>query len=62
LPVVPTLFLHGADDRCLDPRLVAQVGAHLPPGSDTAMVTGAGHFVQLEQPAEVNRRVLDFLA
>jgi len=62
LPVVPTLFLHGAEDHCLDPRLVAHVGAHLPDGSDAALVEGAGHFVQLEQPAEVNRRVLAFLA
>jgi pimeloyl-ACP methyl ester carboxylesterase len=61
LPLVPTLFLHGADDHCLDPRLVAGVDDHLPPGSESALVAGAGHFVQLEQPAEVNNRVLAFL-
>jgi pimeloyl-ACP methyl ester carboxylesterase len=61
LPVVPTLFLHGADDHCLDPRLVEQVAGQLPPGSDTALISHAGHFLQLEQPAEVNRRVLAFL-
>jgi pimeloyl-ACP methyl ester carboxylesterase len=61
LPVVPTLYLHGADDRCLDPRLVADVGSYLPPGSEVALVPGAGHFVQLEQPAQVGRKVLDFL-
>jgi len=62
LPVVPTLYLHGADDRCLDPRLVDHVGEHLPPGSDVALVPEAGHFLQLEQPGAVNRRILDFVA
>ena len=62
LPVVPTLYLHGADDRCLDPRLVDHVGEHLPPGSDVGLVAGAGHFLQLEQPGAVNRRILDFLS
>lgn len=61
LPVVPTLYLHGADDGCLDPRLADLVGAHLPPGSETRLVANAGHFLQLEQPVEVNRLVLDFL-
>jgi pimeloyl-ACP methyl ester carboxylesterase len=62
LPVVPTLYLHGADDGCLDPRLAALVAPHLPPGSQTHVIDGAGHFVQLEQPAETGRKVLDFLA
>lgn len=62
LPVVPTLYLHGADDRCLDPRLAARVGQHLPPGSSAHVIGRAGHFLQLERPAEVGRKVLDFLA
>jgi pimeloyl-ACP methyl ester carboxylesterase len=61
LPVVPTLYLHGADDGCLDPRLAALVAPHLPPGSDVATVPRAGHFLQLEQPGDVGRKVLRFL-
>jgi pimeloyl-ACP methyl ester carboxylesterase len=61
LPVVPLLYLHGAADRCLDPRLVDGVGAFLPAGSQVHVVAGAGHFVQLERPGDVAARVLDFL-
>jgi pimeloyl-ACP methyl ester carboxylesterase len=61
LPVVPTLYLHGADDRCLDPRLATLVAPHLPTGSDVAVVEGAGHFVALERPDDVGRKVLGFL-
>lgn len=61
LPVVPTLYLHGEDDGCLDPRLAGLVAPHLPPGSEVATVPGAGHFLQLERPEAVGRKVLGFL-
>jgi pimeloyl-ACP methyl ester carboxylesterase len=61
LPVVPTLSLHGADDRCLDARLTENVAASLPPGSEAHVIPHAGHFVQLEQPEEIGRKVLAFL-
>lgn len=61
LPRVPTLFLHGAHDHCLDPRLAALVEPHLPPDSASRLVEDAGHFLQLERPEEVNRLVLDFV-
>jgi pimeloyl-ACP methyl ester carboxylesterase len=61
LPVVPTLYLHGRQDGCLDPRLAALVAPHLPTGSDVHLIAGAGHFLQLEQPEETGRKVLDFL-
>jgi pimeloyl-ACP methyl ester carboxylesterase len=60
-PVVPLLFLHGVEDRAMDSRLAEDVARHLPPGSGTGMIAGAGHFLHLEQPAEVNRRILTFL-
>lgn len=53
-PVHPLLVLHGADDRCLEPGLARLAGA--------TSIAGAGHFLQLEQPAAVARAVSDFLA
>jgi pimeloyl-ACP methyl ester carboxylesterase len=61
LPVVPTLYLHGSDDGCLDPRLAGLVAPHLPAGSEVHVVPKAGHFLQLEQPEETGRKVLPFL-
>ena len=61
LPVVPTLYLHGADDGCLDARLAGLVAPHLPAGSAVHVVPDAGHFLQLEQPEETGRKVLSFL-
>ena len=62
LPVVPMLYLHGADDGALDVRLIDGLATQLSPGSEVAVIADAGHFVQLEQPDEVSRKVLDFLA
>ncbi len=33
----------------------------LPAGSDVAVIDGAGHFLQLEQPDEVGDRITAFL-
>jgi len=60
-PRLPTLYLHGADDGCMTAGFTPFVRAALPPGSDVAVVSGAGHFLQLEQPDEVGRRIVDFL-
>ena len=58
----PILYLHGTQDGCLSADLVKDALSHLPAGSRTEQVTGAGHFLHLEKPAEVNRLVLDWLA
>ncbi|TDD70112.1 alpha/beta hydrolase [Actinomadura darangshiensis] len=60
----PVLYLHGADDGCLGTDVVdlGAVLAALPPGSRAEHVPGAGHFLQVDRPAEVNERVLSWLA
>jgi pimeloyl-ACP methyl ester carboxylesterase len=60
-PRVPLLYLHGADDGCLDVRWAARAADHLPDDSEVAVIEDAGHFLQLEQPDAVAGRVLDFL-
>ena len=60
-PRIPTLYLHGAQDGCMTAKFTEFVGEALPAGSDVAVVERAGHFLQLEQPEEVGRRIVDFL-
>jgi len=59
---IPTLYLHGADDGCFGIDSIGDPLASLPEGSAMRVIEGAGHFLQLERPAEVNVEVLDFLA
>lgn len=58
---LPTLYLHGADDGCAAPDYAHWVSRVLPEGSETSIVKSAGHFLQLEQPEVVARRVVDFI-
>ncbi|MCU1500019.1 MAG: hypothetical protein JWM47_3972 [Acidimicrobiales bacterium] len=60
----PTLYLHGVDDGCMGSDAIDDsVLAALPhEGSSVELITGAGHFLHLEQPEKVNRLILDFLA
>ena len=61
VPPQPTLYLHGAQDGCMGADVVPVVRSALGPGSEAVVVEDAGHFLHLEQPAEVNRRIVDFL-
>jgi pimeloyl-ACP methyl ester carboxylesterase len=62
VPPQPTLYLHGAQDGCMGADVSEAVRAALSPGSDVAVVEGAGHFLHLERPDEVKARILAFLA
>ncbi len=57
----PTLYLHGADDGCMALGIIGPVTDHLAPGSELVIVEGAGHFLLVERPDEVNDTILDFL-
>jgi pimeloyl-ACP methyl ester carboxylesterase len=57
-PRVPVRYLQGDRDGCLDRRF-ADLARHR---VETVVVRGAGHFLQVERPDEVNRLVLEFLA
>jgi pimeloyl-ACP methyl ester carboxylesterase len=54
----PTLYLHGSADGCIGVELVRDAERHLAPGSRMTVVEGAGHFLHLERPEEVNEHVL----
>jgi pimeloyl-ACP methyl ester carboxylesterase len=61
LPSQPTLYLHGADDGAFLAGRVPEAAEHLPAESTVEVLSGAGHFLHLERPDEVNRRVLDWV-
>jgi len=56
---VPTLVI-GATGDASTPPLMSEEIARLVPGATLAVIDGAGHFVQLERPREVNQALLEF--
>jgi pimeloyl-ACP methyl ester carboxylesterase len=58
LPPQPTLFLLGASDGCISADLARGAERLLAPGSRMVTIDNAGHFLHLEQPAEVNDLIL----
>jgi pimeloyl-ACP methyl ester carboxylesterase len=60
-PPQPTLYLHGDGDGCIALEVVADVEEHLAPGSRMEIIEGTGHFLHLERPEEVNRKIVDWV-
>jgi len=59
---VPTLYLHGRNDGCFGVDVIGDPLAFLAEGSRFEIVEDAGHFLQLQQPAIVNRLILEWLS
>jgi pimeloyl-ACP methyl ester carboxylesterase len=58
----PLLVLGGGDDGCIDPRQFVDAHEGLAPGSEVEVLPRVGHFLHLEQPETVAKRVLDWLS
>jgi pimeloyl-ACP methyl ester carboxylesterase len=54
----PTLYLHGERDGCIGAGLVTDVSDHLASGSRVEILPGAGHFLQVERPRDVNELIV----
>jgi pimeloyl-ACP methyl ester carboxylesterase len=61
-PPHPTLYLHGEDDGAFLADRVPESTAHLSAESEVRVLPGAGHFLHLERPDDVNRLVVDWVA
>jgi len=59
----PTLYLHGTNDGChgMTQEQIVRVRGYCGPGSDSELIEGVGHFLMLERPDEINRRITDWL-
>lgn len=58
---LPTLVIHGEDDRAIPPARARQLAAAIP-GARLEPIPRGGHLCTVEEPAAVNEVLLDFLA
>ena len=58
---VPVLLVEGAGDKLLPPGWAAEIAGQIT-GARSAVVAGAGHCPQIEQPQALTDLVLEFLA
>lgn len=57
---VPTLVLHGTEDRLIDPRNAAVLASRIP-NAELVLLHGAGHLYHSERAEEADAAVLDFV-
>ena len=62
IPSQPLLYLHGRTDGCMGSEVAEFAAAELTPNARAKFIDGAGHFMHLEKPNEVNDIILSFLA
>ncbi|MUL77574.1 alpha/beta fold hydrolase [Mycolicibacterium sp. CBMA 226] len=61
LPRAPILYLHGTADGAMQVGYAEQLLSALPAGSLVQTIDGAGHFLQVDKPAEVAAAILDYV-
>jgi pimeloyl-ACP methyl ester carboxylesterase len=54
---VPTLYLHGERDGCIDPEMADGQERYFSALFETVKLADAGHFLHLERAAEVNAAI-----
>jgi pimeloyl-ACP methyl ester carboxylesterase len=57
---VPTLLIAGSDDKTAPPAIMASMQRKIP-GSELVVLEGCGHLGPMDQPAEFNAALEDFL-
>ena len=62
VPKQPTLYLHGDADGAFGVEGVAGSESELSPASRVDIIPGVGHFLHLEQPTELNRRIVEWVS
>jgi pimeloyl-ACP methyl ester carboxylesterase len=56
----PTLYLHGRDDGCIGVELAEDARANCP-WLRVEILEGVGHFLQLENPTLINKRIIEWV-